>query len=214
MGALEPCGEALRVGCGIAAQEARQAGCDGGLVSQAEHGGAQKADGPVRGRRQAAGFDPTAARVAGGRWFEEAKLVVPADRPLGGGLLDQFREVGAAAEDDVLRVDGLAERGMQVGVGAAADEGAAFQESHGCAIAGQRNGGGETSYARADHGHVGGARVGGATAQIGGALHSTMRFHAAIVAPRRRTASFSAVERAMRSPKTSILRAAMRASRR
>ena len=112
----------------------------------------------------------------------------------------------------MLRVDGLAQRGMRVG--ASADKGALLQQRHRGTVASQRNGGGEPGHARADYGHVGGARVGGAAAKIGGALHSVTRFHAAIVAPRRRTASFSAVERAMRSPKTFILRCAMRASRR
>ena len=62
-GALEPCGEALAIAGGIAAQEARQTGCDGGLVAQTEHGRAQEADGLVRGRGQTARTDPTAART-------------------------------------------------------------------------------------------------------------------------------------------------------
>ena len=60
-GAPEPCGEAFDIAGWIAAQEVRHAGCDGGLVAQAEHGCAQKADGLVRGRGQGGGADPTAA---------------------------------------------------------------------------------------------------------------------------------------------------------
>ena len=79
-GALEPCGEALRVALGIAAQEARQPRCDGGLVAQTKHRRAPEADGLMCGRGQTAESDPTAARRPCGGWLQKTKLVVPADR--------------------------------------------------------------------------------------------------------------------------------------
>ena len=115
----------------------------------------------------------------------ETKLVVPANGPLRGRLLNQLQKVGAAAEDDVLRVDGLAQRGMEVGVGTAADEGTPLQQRHRRAVARQRNSRGQPGHARAHHDDVGGPCIRGPAAQVGGALHSATRFHAAIVAPRR-----------------------------
>lgn len=219
-GALEPRGEALAIAGWIAAQEARQPGCNGGLVSQTKHGSAQEADGLVRGRGQMAGTDPTESTT----WLQNTKLAVPADGPRCFRLVDEVDEVGAAAQNDVLRVDGLAQRGMAVGVGPSAGNGAALQKSDRCSIAGQGDGGGEPSRSRAHHHDVRGAGIGGPAAQIGGAPHGSTRFpvakfwvakfQAAIAAPRAMTASFPAVESATRSAKTSIRRSAMRRSRR
>ena len=76
----------------------------------------------------------------------------------GAGLTDEVEDVGAAAEDDVLGVDGLVEGGVVVGVGAAADVGAAFEESDFCAGAGEGDGGGEAGYACAHDDDVAVAR--------------------------------------------------------
>ena len=61
--------------------------------------------------------------------LEEGELVVPADGVGGAGLTDEVEDVGAAAEDDVLGVDGLVEGGVVVGVGSTANVGTAFEES-------------------------------------------------------------------------------------
>ncbi len=124
-GALEPGGEAFGVVGWVAAEESCEAGGDSGLVAQAEHGCAEEADGLVCGGWQRAGTQKGAATT----WFEEGKLVVPADRIGHACFLAEIEDVGAAAEDDVLGVDGLFERGMVVGVGSAADVGPALKKS-------------------------------------------------------------------------------------
>ncbi len=68
------------------------------------------------------------------------RLVVPADGVDCASLGDEVEEVGAAAEDDVLGVDGLVERGVRVGIGATADEGTTFEQGDGCAIASESDG--------------------------------------------------------------------------
>ena len=155
---------------GIAAQEAREPGCDGGLVAQTEHGRAQEADGLVRGRGQTAGPDPTSARVPAADGSRKQSSSYQRIGPRRSRLLDQVEEVGAAADDDVLRVDGFAQRRMRVGVGAAADEGAPFQQRHRRAVAGQRDRRGEPRHARAHHDNVRGPCIRGPAAQVGGAL--------------------------------------------
>ena len=66
-----------------------------------------------------------AAAAAG---LEEGEGVVPAEGISGAGLIAEVDQVGAAAEDDVLGVDGLFEGGVLVGVGAASDEGTALEQ--------------------------------------------------------------------------------------
>ena len=219
-GAFEPCGKAFAIAGWNAAQKACHACGDGGLVAQAKHGRAQKADGLVPWRRQMAGTDPTASTT----WLQKTKLVVPADGPPSSRLIDEVDEVGAAAQDDVLRVDGLAQRGMRVGVGTSAGKGAALQQRHRGAVIGQRDRGGEASHSRAYHHNIGGSGIRGPAMKIGGAHHWPTRFpvakfwvakfQVAMAAPQARTASFSAEESATRLPKTSMLRFAMRPSRR
>jgi hypothetical protein len=77
-------------------------------------------------------------RVWGGLgcWFEEGEFVVPADGVGCACLRDEVDEVGAAAEDYMLGVDGFVEGGVGVGVGAASYEGAAFEEDYGSAFGG------------------------------------------------------------------------------
>ena len=60
--------------------------------------------------------------------FEKDEVVIPAEILAAIGLGEQFEQVGAAAEDDVLRVDGFGEGGMRVGVDAAANFGAALED--------------------------------------------------------------------------------------
>ncbi len=119
VGALEPVGKGFGVVLRVAAEELREARGDGGLVAQGEHGGAEKAESVVRRRGKAAGTYPALTRFAGTGRFEEAKLVVPAHCVSRSSLGDQVDEVGAAAEDDVLGVDGFVECRMRVRVGAA-----------------------------------------------------------------------------------------------
>jgi hypothetical protein len=70
------------------------------------------------------------------------------------GLGDEIGEVGAAAEDDVLRVNGLAEGRVRVGVGAASDERAALEESYAGSIFRKGNCCGETRGTGSDYGYV------------------------------------------------------------
>ena len=138
-----------------------------------------------------------------GRGLKPGLAIVPADLLGETGGIAQFDQVGAAADHDVLRVHHLIQRGMQIGAGAAANVGAAFQHGDARAIAGQRYRCSQTGCACPDHHDV----------ALGRAHPSTL-FHAAIIAPRARIVSFSPVESPMRSRKTSILRSAMRPSSR
>jgi hypothetical protein len=53
------------------------------------------------------------------------------------GEIAEVDEVGAAAEEDVLRVDDFVERGMEIGVGSAADKRLALEEGDSSACAGE-----------------------------------------------------------------------------
>jgi hypothetical protein len=63
----------------------------------------------------------------------------------GAGEIAEVDEVGAAAKEDVLRVDYLVEGGVGIGVGAATDEGLALEERDASAGTRERDGGGEAS---------------------------------------------------------------------
>ena len=67
----------------------------------------------MAGCGEGAGVEEGAAAAG----FEEGELVVPADGVGGAGLTDEVKDVGAAAEDDMLGVDGFVEGGVVVGVG-------------------------------------------------------------------------------------------------
>jgi hypothetical protein len=102
------------------------------------------------------GGDVRAARGGGaGRGFEEGDGVVPADVLAGAGEIAEVDEVGAAAEEDVLRVDDFVERGMEIGVGSAADKRLALEERDPGACAGEGNGCSEASGACTDDEDVG-----------------------------------------------------------
>ena len=116
------------------------------LSRKAEHGRAEKAEGLVGGRGEQAGAHPAAAAAG----LEKDEVVVPADAVAGAGLGAEIEQVGAAAEDDVLGVDGLFEGGMEVGVGSAPELGAALEEGDPCSVSGEGNGGGDAGEATAD----------------------------------------------------------------
>ena len=123
-GAMEPVGEAFGVVGGVVAYEVQEARCDEGFVFQAEHRGAEEAEGLMAGRGEWAGMDGAAAAAG----LEEGEGVVPAEGIREARLVAEVDQVGAAAEDDVLGVDGLFEGGVFVGVGSAADVGAALEQ--------------------------------------------------------------------------------------
>ena len=181
-------------------------------------GRAEKADGRSARRRQMVGTDPLRLPSR----LQKTKLVVPADRPGCVRLMDEVDEVGAAAKNDVLGVDWFRRARDDGRSRHALRKGAALQQCDGGAVAGQRDRGSEASHSRANYNDVGGWHP--RPAQVGGAHHWPTRFpvakfwvakfQAAMAAPQARTASFSAEESATRLPKTSMLRFAMRPSRR
>ena len=148
-GAAEPLGDGFGVGLLGSVGEAHEGTGDGELVGQAEHGRAQKAAGELQRRGQRADGDGGGADGAsGGCGFEPGLAVVPADFIGEAGLVAEVDEVGAAADEDVLGVDDLVERGMQIGVGATADVGAAFEHRDGDAVLGEGDGCGKAGDAR------------------------------------------------------------------
>src|SRR6266702_4902020 len=129
--------------------------------------------------------------------------IVPANLVGEAGGAAEVDQVSAATDEYVLQVDHLVERGMQVGVCATADVGAALQHGDLRAAFGQGDRRVQPGNPCPYYGDVA-IRL----------AHPVTRFHTAITAPRARIPSFSAVEMPTRSRKTSILRSAIRPSSR
>ena len=205
LGALEPGGEGFGVFGGVGAEELKETEANAGLVFEREHGSAEEAERGMAGGREAGGGDIRAPRGGGaGRGFEERDGVVPANVVGGAGKIAEIDEVGTAAEEDVLGVDDFVERGVGIGVSAAADEGFAFEERDTGSSAGESDSRGETGGAGAEDEDVRRGLVG----------------HARILAlndcrmPRKRTASLVEVGTETRCEKTAAGLAAMRSRRR
>jgi hypothetical protein len=94
-----------------------------------------------------------------GGGFEEGDGVVPADVFAGAGEIAEVDEVGAAAEEDVLRVDDFVEGGVGIGVGAAADEGLALEERDAWRRHRRGDGGGEAGGACTEDEDIGGGLI-------------------------------------------------------
>ena len=121
---------------------------------------------------------------------------------VGAGEFAEVDEVGAAAYEDVLRVDDLVECGVRIGVGTAANVRFALEHDGLRPMAGQRDGSCETCNAGADDEHI---------CML---IHEDLpRDMVALIMPRPRMASLVTVGTETRSRKTAEGSAAMRSSR-
>ena len=201
---LSQVGERFGVGGGVRGEEVEEAEGDARFVGEREHGCAEEAERGVSGGRKPSRSDVGAARRGGaGGGFEEGNGVVPADVLAGAGEIAEVDEVGAAAEEDVLGVDDFVERGVRVGVGAAAYEGLALEEGDAGSCAGEGHGCSEAGSACAEDEDVGGGVV----------AHPMILALKDWSMPRKRMASLCDVGTETRWVKTAAGFCAMRSSR-
>ena len=121
------------------AAKLHQTACDGELIGSAQHWCAQEASGVLQWRGQSTDLDGRRARaVCRGCRFQPGLPVVPADLVGEASAVLQVDQIRAATHHDVLRIDHLFERGMQIRIRAAADVGATLEDRDLSTIAGKR----------------------------------------------------------------------------
>lgn len=142
----------LRSGRGFPAAEFANGAGDGPAVGDGEIGHAVKGRGEVQGSGEEGFFQAIDDAVAG----NEVEFGFGTEELIDLDGATEVKEVGAAAEGDVLAVvDPFAGLTIEEGTGATAETGTGFEESDGTAARSEGGGGGETGESAADDDDVG-----------------------------------------------------------
>src|SRR6185312_2260488 len=154
-GMLQPCCKALRIVLRIPTQKTGQASRNARLVMQVEHRRAQKTDRSMRRCRKTSATQHTSAAVR----LQEGQLVIPANAVGHPCLPAEIQDVGAATENNMLRIDSLFDGWMLIRVGTSTNVGPTLEQRNLRSRPGKRRRGGQSGDASSYDNHIAVMRI-------------------------------------------------------